>query len=156
MLPFLHDLLKSHPNRDFINNISTGLWFGFRVVYKGYWFPRVSSNLPSTTQQPEVIEANLLEEVKERAYLSLACPVCEYGSITWSPYTQKDIVCIESVQRRAVCFGCNDYCRSSSVNTKLSNLGWQDIETRRKITNLTMFCKIKTGNVRMSSPNDLR
>ena len=101
MVPFLHDHLKSHLNQDFINNLSTGLWFGFRAVYKGDWFPRVSSNLPSTTQQPEVIEANLLEEVKERAYLSLVCPVCEYCSITWSPYTQKDIICVESVQRHA-------------------------------------------------------
>ena len=38
----------------------------------------------------------------------------------------------------------------------LSNLGWQDLETRRKITDLTMFFKIKTGNVRISFPNDLR
>ena len=26
--------------------------------------------------------------VKERAYLSLVRPVCEYGSVAWSPYTQ--------------------------------------------------------------------
>ena len=38
----------------------------------------------------------------------------------------------------------------------LSNLGWQDLETRRKITDLTMFFKIKTGNVRISFQNDLR
>ena len=28
----------------------------------------------------------------------------------------------------------------------LSNLGWQDLETRRRITDLTMFLKIKAGN----------
>ena len=38
----------------------------------------------------------------------------------------------------------------------LSNLGRQDLETRRKITDLTVFFKIKTGNVRISFPNDLR
>ena len=94
--------------------------------------------------------------VKERACLSLVRPVCEYGSVACSPYTQKDIVCVESVQRRAARFVCNDYCRSSSVNTMLSNLGWQDLETRTKITDLTMFFKVKTGNVRISFPNDLR
>ena len=94
--------------------------------------------------------------VKERAYLSLVRPVCEYGSVAWSPYTQKDIIRVESVQRRAARVVCNDYCRSSSVNTMLSNLGWQDLETRRRITDLTMFFKIKTGNVRKSFPNDLR
>lgn len=63
-VPLLHDLLNSHPNQDFVNNLCTGLWFGFWVVYKGDGFSRVSSNLPSTTQQPKVIEANLLEEVQ--------------------------------------------------------------------------------------------
>ena len=62
--------------------------------------------------------------VKERTYLSLVGPVCEYGSVAWSPYTQKDIICVESVQRRAARFVCNDFCRSSSVDTMLSNLAW--------------------------------
>ena len=77
----------------------------------------------------------------------------EYGSVAC---TQKDIICVESIQRRAARFVCNDYCRSSSVNTMLSNLGRQDLETRRKITDLKLFFKIKTGNVRISFPNDLR
>ena len=94
--------------------------------------------------------------VKERVYLSLVRPICAYGFVAWSPYTQKDIICVESVQRRAAPFVCNDYCRSSGINTMLSNLGWQDLETRRKITDLTMFFKIKTGNVRISFPNYLR
>ena len=68
--------------------------------------------------------------VEERAYLSLVHPVCEYASVAWSPYTQKDIICVESVQRRAARFVGNDYCRS---------LGCQDLETRRKITDLTLY-----------------
>ena len=69
---------------------------------------------------------------------------------------KKHIICFEYVQRRAARFVCNDYCRSSSVNTMLSNLGWQDLETRRKINDLTMFFTITTGNVRISFSNDLR
>ena len=93
--------------------------------------------------------------VRERAYLSLVRPVCEYSSVAWSPYTQKDIICVGSVQRRAARFVCNDYCRSSSVNTILSNLGWQDLETRGKITDLTTFFKIKTGNVKKKKKKNL-
>ena len=47
--------------------------------------------------------------VKERAYLSLVRPVCEYSSVAWNPYTQKDIICVESAQRRVACFVCY-YC----------------------------------------------
>ena len=72
-----------------------------------------------------------------------------------SIYTIGHYLCwIRSASCGALC--CNDYCRSSSVNTMLSNLGWQDLETRRKINDLTMFFKITTGNVRISFSNDLR
>ena len=81
--------------------------------------------------------------------------ITEYSSVAWSPYTQKDIICVESIQRRAARFVCTDYCRSSSLNTVLSNFGRQDLETRRKITDLTTFFKLKTGNVLISFPNDI-
>ena len=77
--------------------------------------------------------------VKGRAYLTLVRLVCEYGSVAWSPYTKKDINCVESVQRRATRFVCNDYRRISSVYTMISNLACQDPETRRRISDLTMF-----------------
>ena len=51
-------------HQEFVNNLCTELQYGFRVGYKGKRFPRVATNLPFATQQPEVIEANLLEEVR--------------------------------------------------------------------------------------------
>ena len=65
--------------------------------------------------------------------VSLVRHVCEYGSVALSPCTQKDIICVESVQCRAMRFVCNDYCRSSSINIMLSNLGWQDLVGRSPI-----------------------
>ena len=70
-----------------------------------------------------VLQRNLVSccpVVKERAYLSLVRPVCEYGSVAWSPYSRKDINCIESVQRRVARFVCNDYRRISSVDSMIS------------------------------------
>ena len=72
--------------------------------------------------------------VKGRAYLTLVRPVCEYGSVAWSPYPKTDINCLESVQRCATHFVCNDYRRISSVYAMISNLAWQDLETRRRIS----------------------
>ena len=51
-------------HQEFVNNLCSELQYGFRVGYKGKRFPRVAANLPFATQQPEVIEANLLEEVR--------------------------------------------------------------------------------------------
>ena len=49
-----------------------------------------------------------------------------------------------------------DQAAKTELLAMLSNLGRQDLETRRKITDLTTFLKIKTGNVRISFPNDVR
>ena len=52
-----------------------------------------------------VSERNALSHVvKERAYLTLVCPVCEYSSVAWSPYAQTDINCVESIQHCAAHF----------------------------------------------------
>ena len=140
-----------------------------RVTFQKYLGVFITNSLNWTKQVVEVkkkankilgvLQRNLASSsavFKERAYLILVRPVCEYGSVAWSPYTQKDINCVQSVHRRAARFVCNDYRHTSSINIMLSNLRWQDLETRRRITDLTMLFMIKTGNVRISFPDDLR
>ena len=83
-------------------------------------------------------------------------PVCEYASVALSPYMQKDIICLQSIHCRAARFVCSDYRLNGSVTARVSNLGWVDLELRRRIADLTMFLKIRTGNVRISFLNDLR
>ena len=92
------------------------------VTFQKYLGVYITNSLNWTKQAVEVkkkankilgvLQRNLAScsaVVKERAYFTLVRPVCEYGSVAWSPYTQKDINCVESVQRRAARFVCNDY-----------------------------------------------
>ena len=62
--PLLRELLKPHPNQDFVSKLCMGLSFGFRVGYQGGRFPRTATNLPSANQHPHIIEENLLDEVQ--------------------------------------------------------------------------------------------
>ena len=39
--------------------------------------------------------------IKEQAYQTLVCPLVEYASTVWNPYTKTEINKIEAVQRRA-------------------------------------------------------
>lgn len=63
-IPLLSDLLKTHPNQNFIANLTAGLTQDFRVGYRGNCFPKTAKNLPSAYQHPLLIEGNLLEEVE--------------------------------------------------------------------------------------------
>ena len=61
----------------------------------------------------------------------------------------------EMTVNRAACFVFNDYHRTSSVTNMTSKLGWQDLETRGRISDLIIVFKIQTGHVKIPFPNDL-
>ena len=93
--------------------------------------------------------------VKARAYLSLVRPIVEYATVAWSPHTNKGIDCIESVQHRAARFVNSDYSRYSSVSSMLTDLNRPSLQSRRRICDLSMFYKIRRGQVNISLPYDL-
>ena len=55
--------LPHHPNRDFSNSLINALRFGTHVGYTGPQKNRVSRNLISTVQHPEVVSSNLTKEI---------------------------------------------------------------------------------------------
>ena len=60
---------------------------------------------------------------------------------------------LERVQRRAARFVLDDYSRNSSVNNMLSKLGWDVLETRRKIARLALMFNMYHGNSRVDVSN---
>ena len=82
------------------------------------------------------------ESVKEACYKSMIRPILEYSSTVWSPYTKKNILIIEAVQRRVARFVTSTYNQTSSVTTMLLRLGWPSLEQRREIAKATMMYKI--------------
>ena len=80
-------------------------------------------------------------------------PILEYACTVWSPYTQSNIDLIESVQRKATSFICNDYFYLSSVTTMLQQLNWPQLERRRWTIKAMVMYKI-THNLVAILPND--
>ena len=66
------------------------------------------------------------------------CPV-------WDPYRQGDIDKLNKIQRAAARFVTNNYQRKSSVTALIQDLGWTDLQTRRKNFRLTSLYKILNG-----------
>ena len=56
--------LCNHPNRIFVTSLVKALRHGTRIGYTGPQTTRVSNNLISASQHPEVVSANLDKEVK--------------------------------------------------------------------------------------------
>ena len=58
-----HELLH-HPNRTFVNSLIHTLRFGARIGYTGPQQSRVSRNLVSASQHPEVVSGNITKEIQ--------------------------------------------------------------------------------------------
>ena len=66
--------LDGHPNRNFVNTLIDLLRYGTHVGYTGPQKPRVSRNLISANQQPDVVTSNLWKEI------SLGCIAGPFSS----------------------------------------------------------------------------
>jgi len=73
-----------------------------------------------------------------RSLLEYSCPV-------WDPHRQGDIDKLNKIQRAAARFVSSDYRRKSSVTALIQNLGWTDLQIRRKNFRLTSLYKILHG-----------
>ena len=66
-------------------------------------------------------------KLKESAYITLVRSVPEYGATLWDPHLTKDINSLVKVQRKAASFVKHDSRCTSSVTTKLEELGWKNL-----------------------------
>ena len=80
--------------------------------------------------------------MKEAAYKTMVCPILEYGSSVWDPYTQCLQDELEKVQNRAARFVTRNYTREEgSMTGILEQLKWESLKKRRKDYRLILLYK---------------
>ena len=85
---------------------------------------------------------------QESAYISLVHSTLEYAASVWDPHLAKDINKLENIQRRSARFvNKGDYPTTSSVTQMLQELGWQDLQSRRRDLRLALLYKVVMGHV---------
>ena len=93
--------------------------------------------------------------LKESAYISLVRSTLEYTVSVWDPRLAKDINKLENIQRRSARFVKGDYRTTSSVTQMLQELGWQDLQSRRRDLRFALLYKVVMGHMLVSSLNML-
>ena len=90
--------------------------------------------------------------IREVSCETLVCPILEYSSPVWSPYTESNIHMIEMVQRRAARWTLCRFSSYDSVSNMLDELGWRSFEDRRTDPRLCLFYKIVHDLVALPLP----
>ena len=77
----------------------------------------------------------------KKLYTSYVRPHLEFGITAWSPYTQKDIICLEKVQQRAT--KLIHALRGLSYDQRCESLGIPNLTDRRIRGDLIQFFKFE-------------
>ena len=110
------------------------------------WTPHINSITGKTKNTLRFIKRNIKTsntKVKYMAYNTYVCPQLEYCSTIWNPWQKTLSHKIESVQRSAARYVCNNYNYTSSVTSMLKALNWHTLEYRRNHSSLMYFYKIR-------------
>ena len=83
-------------------------------------------------------------------------PILEYVAPAWSPYTSKDVLKIEQVQKNAARFVTNNYHPRASTSELVSQLNWDSLENRRLFAQAVFFYKISNNLVNINFPSEVQ
>ena len=121
------------------------------------WTPHVEYITGKANKVLGLLRRNLIDcpqELKEIAYISMVRSILEYASAVWDPHLAKDKSALERVQRRAARFVKNEYKiydqannEYNSVTNMLNELGWKNLEERRRETRLTLLFKLTHNEI---------
>ena len=126
-----------------VHKVTHAKYLGVVIDSKLSWSEHIKQVTNRANRVKGFLQCNLYNcpmSIKSNCYKSMIKPIVEYACTIWAPHTQKDIATIESVQRRAARFVCNNYSPYASVNAMLAYLQWPSLEhCRNQLKALTVF-----------------
>ena len=141
----LPSIFKYSLNHHILEQVDENPYLGVIINANLKWSTHISKICNRANSILGFIRRNLKhssESFKETAYSSLVRSILEYSCTVWDPYLQKDIILLESVQRRAARLVKNNYNNKSSVTEMMNSLGWKPLAERRRELRLTLLFKI--------------
>ena len=132
-------------NKQVLAQVEKAKYLGVMITEELDWSPHINNTITKANKCLGFIKRNVSncpQELREMAYLSLVRSQLEYACVAWDPHKIKDISNLEKVQRKAARFVKQDYSKYSSVTRMIQELGWKNLQDRRKDIRLTMLYKI--------------
>jgi Reverse transcriptase (RNA-dependent DNA polymerase) len=135
-----------------------GVWLDRRMD----WEEHISRITSKCIRNINFVMRNLKgssKDTKNHAYKTLLRPLLEYGSAVWDPHKVKDVTALEKVQgiaARRVTGRTRKWVTKRNANGKIqktwenprdmvSELGWEALETRRKVSRLCNMFRARAG-----------
>jgi len=147
-----------HMDGHVLASTTTAKYLGVTFTDDLSWSTHISEVAKRANQKLGFVKRNLRgcpTKCKALAYISLVRSGMEYAALIWDPYLKKDINLLERVQNKSARWVKSDYDWSSSVSSMTKQLGWAELETRRKAIRLSFIYKMaETKEVKARKPRN--
>lgn len=141
--------LPSHP----LVEVTEYKYLGVTITNNLSWNSHIANTCSSSYRKLGLLRhklKNVPAKVKQLAYYSLIRPKLEYACTVWDPYTKKNIVALEAIQRKAVRFMFSKYRTSDSPSILMNENSIPQLQIRRKIQRLKYLFLLKNNKLAMS------
>ena len=131
-----------------LGKVSSTPYSGVSVSENLEWGDHISKIAGKANSTLGFLRRNLKEcptKFKDIANYSMFRSLLEYSCPVRDPYRQSGVDKLSKIQRAAARFVTNNYQRKSSVTSLIQDLGWTDLQTRRKNFRLISLYKILHG-----------
>ena len=127
-----------------LDRVRNNPYLGLKIANDLKWNTNIKLTVSKVSITLGMLRRNLKiipRDIKSTAYISMVRSILEYGSIVWDPYLQRDIQCIEKVQRRAARFIISDYKTNSPgfMTQTLKDIGLPPVQERRLYNSISFF-----------------
>ena len=141
--------------------VESAKYLGVTISEDLSWTPHVDNTASKALKTLGFLRRNMYHctnRVRERTYNALVLPVISYAAAAWDPYLEKDIKCLDQVQRRGARYVGNNYWDKTPgcVSAMVRNLGWHSLQEKREDHRLTLMYKIQNNLVDVNHEHILK
>ena len=138
-----------------LERVSSYVYLGFLITSSLSWTPHIQSICKRARKQLGLIyrqfyKANANTTTLKSLYITRVRPILEYGASIWDPYLQKDIDCLERVQKFATKMCARNW--SLPYEDRLKLLQLPSLMLRRKVAKLCFLYKILSNQATAPFP----
>lgn len=138
-----------------ISEVEKYKYLGITLDNKLKWSSHIANICTAALRKLWVLRRKLKTapaHIKRLAYDTCVRSLLEYASPVWDPYTKKDIMQLEKVNRKAVRFIFHKYRREDSPSQLMHLHNIQTLESRRKRTRLAFLHSSLSGKNKLKLP----
>lgn len=134
-----------HLHGEQLQQVNSAKYLGVELSNNLKWDKHIANIIAKANKSSTFLWRSLKAcppRIHVHCYQTFVRPILEYASIVWDPHQKKDIMAVESTQKRVARRIMRDFSRETSATDLVRGLGLEQLCTRRRQDKVVSIHKI--------------